>query len=116
MGETPRTNPSQAKKKRVTRPILSAVLPDGTLVEALYRADEAKTLLCVAASGAWRYEQALRHAGVRLVPYSPNNNLLQHQVVLLPSEPEEYESEQALVALIRSFIHRYVDVVHPSLR
>ena len=113
MGETPRTNPSQAKKKTVTRPIISAVLADGTLVEALYRPDGAKTLLCVGKDGAWRYEQALRHCGVRLVPYSVDNNLLQHDVVLLPSEPEEYESEEVLVALIRSFIHRYVDVSPP---
>ena len=110
MGETPQTNPSQAKKKTVTRPIISAVLPDGTLVEALYRPDEAKTLLCVGKDGAWRFEKALRYAGVRLVPYSVDNNLLQHDVVLLPSEPEEYESEEVLVALIRSFIHRYVDI------
>ncbi len=30
------------------------------------------------------------------MPYSPTNNLLQHGVVLLPSGPEEYGSQQAL--------------------
>jgi len=44
------------------------------------------------------------------VPYSPTNNLLQHDVVLLPSEPEEYGSEEVLVNEIQAFIHRYVDV------
>jgi len=32
------------------------------------------------------------------------------RVVLLPSEPEEYGSEEQLLAEIQSFIHRYVDV------
>jgi hypothetical protein len=30
--------------------------------------------------------------------------------VLLPKAPEEYGSEENLLAEIRSFIHRYVDV------
>ena len=46
----------------------------------------------------------------RLVPYSPGNNLLKNEVVLFPSEPEEYGSEEELLAQIQSFIHRYVDV------
>ena len=39
-----------------------------------------------------------------------NNNLIKHEVVLFPSEPEEYGSEQALIEEIQSYIHRYVDV------
>ena len=36
-------------------------------------------------------------SGMKLVPYSANNNLIKNDVVLLPSEPEEYESEEELV-------------------
>ena len=36
--------------------------------------------------------------------------LKENDVVLLPSEPEEYGSETELVAEIQAFIHRYVDV------
>src|SRR5207249_9066280 len=46
----------------------------------------------------------------RWVPYSPHNNLIKNEVVLLPSEPEEYGSEDELLAAIQDFIHRYVDV------
>ena len=49
-------------------------------------------------------------SGERLVPYSPENNLLAHKVVLLPSEPEEYGSESELLAEVHAFIHRYVDL------
>ncbi|HKY31667.1 MAG TPA: hypothetical protein VJV23_03950 [Candidatus Polarisedimenticolia bacterium] len=44
------------------------------------------------------------------MPYSPRNNLLQNGVVLLPTGPEEYGSEETLIAEIQAFIHRYVDV------
>ena len=47
------------------------------------------------ASGSWAF---------------PENNLLKSDVVLFPSEAAPYESEQALIAEIREFIHRYVDV------
>lgn len=46
----------------------------------------------------------------KLIPYSPGNNLIKHDVVLFPSEPQEYESEEALLSEVQSFIHRYVDV------
>ena len=110
MGKIPLTKPPQAKKKPVTRRIVSAVLPDGTLAETLYRPHEEKTLLCVSKDGAWHYEKELAHGRVQLMPYSPYNNLLKHEAVLLPSEPLEYQSEQVLVSLIRAFIHHYVDV------
>ena len=44
------------------------------------------------------------------MPFSANNNLIKNEVVLLPSEPQIYGSEEKLVAEIREFIHRYVDL------
>lgn len=49
-------------------------------------------------------------SGTTLVPYSAENNLLTHKVVLLPSGVEEYESQQVLIRDIRGFIHRYLDI------
>jgi hypothetical protein len=99
----------KAKEKNVT-PTVSAVLPDGPLVEMVYRPEERRTLLCVATEDQIRYETNVMDDGKRLVPYSPENNLLKNSVVLVPSEAAPYESEQALIAEIREFIHRYVDI------
>jgi hypothetical protein len=44
------------------------------------------------------------------VPYSPGNNLIKNDVVLLPSPPDEYDSEATLVAEIQAYVHRYVDL------
>ena len=48
--------------------------------------------------------------GHGLVPLSPDNNLIKNEVVLSPSEPRIYESEEHLVAEIAAFIHRYADL------
>jgi hypothetical protein len=92
------------------QPTISAVLEDGLLVEMLYRPEEHRTLLCLFKDGELREEQSLAVNGENLVPYSPNNNLLAHEVVLFPSEPLEYGSTQSLVQGIQAFIHAYVDI------
>jgi len=61
--------------------------------------------------GTWHFADSVPiYASVHLVPYSARNNPLAHDVVLLPSAPEEYDSEAELLREIESFIHRYVDV------
>jgi hypothetical protein len=87
------------------------MLPTGELVELVYEAAERKTQFVCGRRDDWRYEDTVDiRPGERLVPFSPGNNLLVHEVVLLPSEPAEYGEERELLARIRSFIHRYVDV------
>src|SRR5438477_2932146 len=97
-------------KKQAATPVTSAVLPDGSLAEMVYRPEENRTLFCVFKEGGFRYETNLLVNGQRLVPYSPRNNLLVNEVVLFPSEPVECDSEQELVEDIKAFIHRYVDI------
>jgi hypothetical protein len=97
-------------KNDKTKATASAVLGDGSLVEMLYDPDAHRTALCVFKDGSFHSEAAVLENGERLVPYSPQNNLLAHEVVLFPSEPVEYGSETELVAEIRAFIHAHVDV------
>lgn len=97
-------------KDRHATPTVSVTLDDGSTAEMVYRPGDHRTLFCLWKDGEWHDEQSLLVKGRRLVPYSPNNNLLRHEVVLLPSEPEDYGSEDDLVAEIQQFIHRYVDI------
>lgn len=87
------------------------VLQDGAIVEMVFRPREARTAFVVWDGEKWRDESVVGVSPTRrVVPYSPNNNLLKHEVVLLPSGPEEYGSEAELLGEIQAFIHRYVDV------
>jgi hypothetical protein len=111
MNTPPLPKSEQEKEKVRAIPTASAVLPDGELVELVYDPVEHATQFVRGAGEAWSYAAAIdTRPGERLVPYSPANNLLVHDVVLLPSGPEEYGTEPELLARIREFIHRYVDV------
>lgn len=99
------------RNKQVSIPTVSAVLDDGALLEMVHRPEERRTAFVLWRDGKWTSETSIAvNPQQRLVPYSANNNLLQHEVVLLPSEPEEYGTEEALLSEIHSFVHRYVDV------
>lgn len=107
MTDAPNRAGEKGPKNKATA---SAVLADGTLVEMLYVPEERRTLFCVAKNELVTYESFVVDQGQRLVPYSPENNLLAHEVVLFPSESTEYGSDSELLQEIRLFIHTYVDV------
>lgn len=98
------------QKKRI-RPVVFYTLPSGELLEMVYNPAAPATGFVVFDGTGWRMERKIElPSGVTLVPYSPQNNLLTHRVVLFPSQPAEYGSEDELFAAVRSFIHRYVDL------
>lgn len=101
---------SSAKTPRRT-PTVSRVTAD-TLVELVYDAAKHTTALAVSRfGGLWNIEREVGiETGEVLVPYAPSNNLIAHECVLLPSGPLDHGLKEALVADIRAFIHRYVDL------
>jgi hypothetical protein len=106
-------NAGTANERQRSRsiPTVSAVLPSGALVEMVYDPAERRSAFAVWQDGAWRIEpHILLDPARRLVPYSPHNNLIQNEVVLLPSSPAEYESEERLIHEVQAFIHRYADL------
>jgi hypothetical protein len=102
--------PEAEKEKRRPQPSVGVVLAGGEIVEMI-RAQEGETRFLV-----WDGEASCEErfvdlpSGVRLLPYSPENNLLVHEVVLFPSDTEEYGSDAELASAVQTFIHRYVDL------
>src|SRR5215475_6365597 len=110
MEENPNKIHDEAKQQRPV-PTVSAVFDDGAILEMVYQPQEKRTAFILWKEGEWSFEPSLSvNSYQRVVPYSPNNNLIRNEVVLLPSEPEEYGSEESLLGEIQSFIHRYVDL------
>src|ERR1700748_1407608 len=97
--------------KKIVTPTVSAMLEDGTIVELVYERSQRRTMLTQFNGGRWTSLPRLDVApGMQLVPFSPNNNLIKNEVVLLPSEPRIYGSEQQLVSEIAAVIHQYADL------
>ncbi len=107
----PDLNSAEEVKKERRIATVSAVLDDGTLVEMVLDPATTRTSFVLTKNGEWHFADSVPIGpSLRLVPYSPRNNLLAHKVVLFPAEPQEYGSDAALLSEIESFIHRYVDV------
>lgn len=101
---------NRADEKKQIVPSASAILEDGTIVEMVFHPKERRTVFAIYSAGRWTLQDGIDlGSDARLVPFSPNNNLVKHDVVLLPSEPSIYGSEETLVADIQEFIHRHVD-------
>jgi hypothetical protein len=92
-------------------PSLGGEPVSGTYLEITYDPDTAKTGFAVWKDGSVEYVIRFPVGGNRFwIPFSPTNNLIAHQVVLLPSKADEFGSEADLISEIREFIHRYVDI------
>ncbi len=108
MSETKREKEEIRKPDLI--PTVSTILDDGSIIETVFRPEEKRTLFVRWHGESAEYLPSIEAGSSRLVPYSPRNNLLAHEVVLLPSEPAEYGSEAELLAEVRAFIYRYVDI------
>jgi hypothetical protein len=110
MNHTFKPNFSEEKHEKNIA-MVSAVLENGQILELVYQPEEKKTGFAVWKDNNWSFIKEYQlNEFQRLFPYSPNNNLISNEVVLLPSQPEEYQSEEELLLEIQSFIHRYVDI------
>ncbi len=64
-------------RRNLTIPTVSTVLPNGALVEMVCDLAERRSAFVVWEQGAWRLELSISlDAQHRLVPYSPDNNLI----------------------------------------
>lgn len=110
MSQTREGEQNTSPRRRGT-PTVSRLMPDGTIVELVYDARMRTTALAVWRAGRWTIERELdSDTGDLLVPFSPQNNIIKNDVVLLPSEPHEYGSKERLIADIHRFLRRYLDV------
>jgi len=88
----------------------ASYLHENEIVEMVYDPEKKRTDFVVWKDNNWSFQKEYQAPGQTLIPYSPFNNLITNGVVLLPSGPEEYHSESALLSDIQAFIHKYVDV------
>src|ERR687883_311239 len=96
----------KSAKQHKPAPTISAQLENGALVEMVYDPAAKQTAFVLWQDDKWSGEAGVDVSPTsRLIPYSPQNNLVKHEVVLFPSSPQEYGTEQELLDEIQSFIH-----------
>ncbi len=100
----------EERKKAKPTPIVSLRTKSGDVVEMVFRPHEGETRLVTSQDEHIEEHDRLLLNGREYVPYSVENNLLTHRVLLLPSRADSYASDESLLGEIRSFIHRHVDL------
>lgn len=103
-------------KEKAKRKIKSSFLPvlfhktEDSLIEMVYDPTKKKTALAIYRDDEVEYQQSILIDKKRLIPYSPDNNLVKHKVILFPSKAKDYKSEAELIKEIQNFIRHYVDL------
>lgn len=101
----------EEKKAQEAVPTISRVLLTGEMVELVYDARARRTRLAVGLNGTYTLENAVSiNDATKLVPYSADNNLIKHQVLVLAEKPEPFGSVLVLISEIDAYIFRYVDL------
>jgi len=99
------------KKREKALPTVSRRLPGGVLLELVYQPDTRRTAFAVFRGGQVSIESSLEgDAGERIVPVPGSNNLIKHRALLLSEKPEPFGSDHELIAAIREYLYRYVDL------
>ena len=99
--------------KTEKKPIyITSLLADETLYEMAYDAIAQKTYFygCDKAGNVESQIEEVTHRGILYAPLPANNDLVAKKVILFPSEPQPYESEEQILKEIRTFINTYLDV------
>ena len=92
-------------------PVTSMVLPDQTLFEMAYDAENRKTSLIKWKDGKVEIAPFFKlEKDWKITPYRPENPLLHQKIILFPKVVQEYTDDDNLIHQIQAFIHRYVDV------
>ena len=95
--------------------MVSAVEPDGSIVETVYAHGTQQTAFAVARNGTITLTPVWTNQGGTRVPVRPSNNLLRHQALLFPERPDEYGDTASLISDIEAYIRRYVSLSDDAL-
>ena len=101
----------QNNQSRQPVPIAGARLDDDSLLEMVVHPQTNETAFLHFADTRMTLLKNFTVPGVgAVVPFSPTNNLLAHNVILFSSTATEYGTEHSLLDDVRSFVHRYADL------
>lgn len=103
-------NEEKKEMEKKFEEISSEKLNDGTLVEMIYDQKIAKTSFAICKNDQIEIKNRIESNNQYFKPHSANKDLLKNRVVLFPSRPVQYESQEKLIRDIQCFIHKYLSV------
>jgi len=96
-------------KKKQT-PIASELEDNGIIIELTCDHKTQGTALAVWDNNSYQMKPCIKTSQGMCIPYRYTHPLIKHKLMLLPEQPEEFGTDEDLVANIRSYLHKYVDI------
>lgn len=102
---------SEPSKKHPRTYSSGGVFVDGTIIELIRDVETGGTAFAVGRGNDVNVVQTVElEDGTTALPIPATNNLIRHRAVLLPGRPEPFANVTTLLADIRAYIARYVDL------
>lgn len=83
---------------------------DGSVVETVYDPVKNSTAFVICKKNKIGTENYIKIKGNPYYPLDPNSDIIRKNIVLLPSAPAEYKTEEELIDVVGNFIHKYLDI------
>ena len=101
--------------KGATSLLISEIEGD-TIIETVFRPETTETFLVVASGETFEVVPEWKTGDTIHVPVRPTNNLIKHNAILLPSQPDEYGTTAELLSDIEAYVARYVSMPEPAAK
>ena len=96
--------------KNVKKNRKASLVSDDKIAETVYDKKKQQTQFVVYKDGEIKFLDKVKQDGQEIFPLDAKSDVVSKSIVLLPSEPLEYGTEEELIAEIKKFIHHYLDI------
>lgn len=96
--------------KNVKKNRKASLVLDNKLAETVYDKKKQQTKFVVYKNGEIQFLDKVKQGEQEIFPLDAMSDVVSKGIVLLPSEPLEYVTEEELLVEIRKFIHHYLDI------
>ena len=98
------------ENKNVKKNRKASLTSDGKIAETVYDKKKQQTQFVIYTNGEINFLDKVKQGGQEIFPLDAKSDIVSKGIVLLPSEPLEYGTEEELIKEIKTFIHKYLDI------
>jgi len=98
------------ENKNIKKIRKASLASEDKVAETIYDSKLEQTQFAVYRNGEIEFFDKVKQGKEEIFPLDAKSDIVSKRVVLLPSKPLEYNSDEELINEIQSFIHKYLDI------
>ena len=96
--------------KNIKKNRKASLVLDDKIAETVYDKKQHQTQFVIYKDGEIKFLDKVKQDGKEIFPLDAKSDVVSKGIVLLPSEPFEYGTEEELISEIQKFIHKYLEI------